>query len=82
MVREKVGLRPGNWTPDVLRHTYASNWYETYSQRGLAELQKLMGTSVEMLESHYIKRLPPKEAEAFWKIPPHANLIKTNQIAA
>ena len=81
-VREKVGLGPGNWTPDVLRHTYASNWYAAHSERGLNTLERLMGNSVEVLRKHYIKALAPKEAEAFWKILPPANLLKTNQLAA
>ena len=81
-VREKVGLGPGNWASDVLRHTYASNWYATHSERGLNTLERLMGNSVEVLRKHYIKALAPKEAEAFWKILPPANLLKTNQLAA
>ena len=81
-VRGKVGLGPGNWAPDVLRHTYASNWYATHSERGLNALERLMGNSVEVLRKHYIKALAPKEAEAYWEILPPADLIKTNQLAA
>ena len=81
-VREKVGLGPGNWTPDVLRHTYASNWYAAYSERGLNTLERLMGNSAEVLRKHYIKALAPKEADAYWEILPPLNLIKTNQLAA
>ena len=72
----------GNWAPDVLRHTYASNWYATHSERGLNALERLMGNSVEVLRKHYIKALAPKEAEAYWEILPPADLIKTNQLAA
>ena len=81
-VREKVGLGPGNWPPDVLRHTYASNWYAAYSERGLNTLELLMGNSAEVLRKHYIKALAPKEADAYWEILPPLNLIKTNQLAA
>ena len=75
-VREKVGLGPGNWTPDVLRHTYASNWYATHSERGLNALERLMGNSVEVLRKHYIKALAPKEAKAYWEILP--SIVENN----
>ncbi|MDC0307331.1 hypothetical protein OAL17_00060 [bacterium] len=77
-VREQVGLGLGNWTPDVLRHTYASNWYAAHSERGLNKLERLMGNSVEVLRKHYIKAIAPKEAEAYWEILPPASLLKTN----
>jgi integrase len=75
-VREKVGLGPGNWAPDVLRHTYASNWYATQSERGLNALERLMGNSVEVLRKHYIKALAPKEAVAYWEILP--SIVENN----
>jgi integrase len=75
-VREKVGLGPGNWAPDVLRHTYASNWYATHSERGLNALERLMGNSVEVLRKHYIKALAPKEAVAYWEILP--SIVENN----
>jgi integrase len=81
-VRMKVGLGPGNWASDVLRHTYASNWYATHPERGLNTLEQIMGTSVDILRKHYIKAIAPKEAEAYWEILPPANLIKTNHLAA
>ena len=82
-VREKVGLGPGNWASDVLRHTYASNWYATHSERGLNTLERLMGNSVEVLRKHYIKALAPKEAEAYWKIlPPNSLQKQKHNIAA
>ena len=77
-VREQVGLGLGNWTPDVFRHTYASNWYATHSERGLNKLERLMGNSVEVLRKHYIKAIAPKEAEAYWGILPPTSLLKTN----
>ena len=75
-VREKVGLGPGNWASDVLRHTYASNWYATHSGRGLNALERLMGNSVEVLRKHYIRAIAPKEAKAYWEILP--SIVENN----
>ena len=68
-IRKKVGLYD-SWKVDCVRHTYASNWLETYKSRGVNTLAELMGNSPEVIRRHYQRALPAGVANQYWKIKP------------
>ena len=68
-IREQVGLY-NRWSPDCIRHTYASNWLSLNKSRGINTLAELMGNSPEVIRRHYRKAILLNSAEAYWKILP------------
>jgi site-specific recombinase XerD len=65
------GVAPLRWTPDVMRHTFASHHYNRPG--GTAEATKReMGHSraSQQLFEHYQARVRPADAATFWKLAP------------
>jgi hypothetical protein len=60
------GTRP--WPKDVLRHCFGSYWLAVHKDR--AHLAELMGTSLEMIKTHYKRAIPQPVAKGFWKLAP------------
>jgi hypothetical protein len=58
------------WVKDVLRHCYGSYWLAVHKDR--AHLAELMGTSLDMIRSHYKRAIPETIAKDFWKLSPAA----------
>jgi integrase len=56
------------WVKDVLRHCYGSYWLAMHKDR--AHLAKLMGISLDMIESRYRRAIPETIAKEFWKLSP------------
>jgi integrase len=54
------------WPKDVLRHCYGSYWLAVHKDR--AHLAELMGTSLEMIKTHYKRAIPQPLAKGFWKL--------------
>jgi len=67
LVRERAGLKD-TWTPDVLRHTYASYHVARYERKDKTAL--MMGHSVKMLDKHYRRPLHRSDTTEFWSISP------------
>jgi hypothetical protein len=70
-VKEAAGFTFGEdnnnrWVKDVLRHCYGSYWLAIYKDR--AHLAELMGTSLDMIKSHYKRAIPEMVAKEFWKL--------------
>jgi integrase len=65
------GTRP--WPKDVLRHCYGSYWLAVHKDR--AHLAELMGTSLDMIKSHYRRAIPREVAEEFWKLTPAPEIL-------
>jgi integrase len=61
---------PKPWTPDVLRHSFASYWLAVHQNR--PKLAEQMGNSPEVIANHYRKPIPSKEAEGYWTLRPTA----------
>jgi integrase len=58
------------WVKDVLRHCYGSYWLAVHKDR--AHLAELMGTSLDMIKTHYKRAIPEAIAKEFWKLSPAA----------
>ena len=58
------------WVKDILRHCYGSYWLAVHKDR--AHLAELMGTSLDMIKSHYKRAIPETIAKDFWKLSPVA----------
>ena len=74
-VKEAAGFTFGEddgnrWIKDVLRHCYGSYWLAMNKDR--AHLAELMGTSLDMIKSHYKRAIPEDVAKEFWKLSPSA----------
>ncbi len=66
-LRRAAGFAPGQWVPDVCRHTFAS--YHAAYFRDLAALQIEMGhRSANLLLSRYLNLPQVKQAKAYWNI--------------
>lgn len=66
-LRKAAGL--GQWTQDVMRHSYASYWLAAHGDINRLTLQ--MGhESADMLWKHYHRAAKRKDAATFWKIAP------------
>lgn len=66
-LRRAAGFAPGQWVPDVCRHTFAS--YHAAYFRDLAALQIEMGhRSVNLLRSRYLNLPQVQQAKAYWSI--------------
>ncbi len=66
-LRRQAGF--SDWTPDVLRHTFASYHAKTY--RNLSELQLYMGhRDSELLRSRYVnlRGISKRDADRFWLV--------------
>ena len=57
-----------SWTPDALRHSFASYWLAVNQNR--AKLAEQMGNSEAVIGRHYRKPIAPKKAEAYWLVKP------------
>jgi len=65
--RKEAGLQEG-WTPDILRHTFASYHVAKHERKDKTAL--MMGSSVKMLDRHYRKPLHRSNVADFWSILP------------
>ena len=66
-IRIEAGL--GDWTQDVMRHSYASYWLAQHGDINRLTLD--MGhESSDMLWRHYHKASKRKDAERYWQICP------------
>jgi hypothetical protein len=70
-VKQAAGFTFGNdntnpWVKDVLRHCYGSYWLVINKDR--AHLAELMGTSLNMIKSHYKRAIPEEIAKEFWTL--------------
>ena len=64
-LRRAAGFAPGQWVPDVCRHTFAS--YHAARFHDLGALQLEMGhRSVELLRSRYLNLPQVNQAKAYW----------------
>ena len=64
-----VGVDKSNpWPTDVLRHCFGSYWLAVHKDR--AHLAELMGTSLDMIKTHYKRAIPEPLAKEFWKLSP------------
>ena len=59
-----------SWTPDVLRHSFASYWLAVHQNR--PKLAEQMGNSSEVISNHYRKPIPSKEADGYWVLRPRS----------
>ncbi len=65
-LRRAAGFAPGQWVPDVCRHTFAS--YHAAYFRDLGALQLEMGhRSTDLLRSRYLNLQQVEEAGCFWR---------------
>ena len=66
-LRRAAGFAPGQWVPDVCRHTFAS-YHAAYFQN-LGALQLEMGhRSANLLLSRYLNLPQVKQAKAYWNL--------------
>jgi integrase len=66
--KESLNLRL--WAQDTMRHTFATMHYAHF--RSAAETAAELGhsASLRMMQRHYLNRVTPSEAQAFWQIVP------------
>ena len=69
--RKAAGLKEG-WTPDILRHTFASYHAAKHEQKDKTAL--MMGSSVKMLDRHYRRPLHRSHVKEFWSIFPQEDI--------
>ena len=62
------------WTPDVLRHSYASYWLAIHQNK--PKLAELMGNTEAVITKHYQKPIPPSKAESYWTLRPSVAVPK------
>ena len=65
--RKEAGLKDA-WSPDSMRHTYASYHVGKYEQKDKTAI--MMGNSVKMLDRHYRRPLHRTDTTEFWNITP------------
>lgn len=64
-LRRAAGFAPGQWVPDVCRHTFAS--YHAARFRDLSALQLEMGhRSTDLLRTRYLNLPQVEEAKRYW----------------
>ena len=61
----KAGTKGERWPADCLRHTFASFWLQRHQDK--VRLAGLMGNNVAVIDRHYRRAIPAREAAAFWK---------------
>jgi len=64
------------WTPDSVRHTFASMWLPIYDSRN--KLAEIMGNSTEVIRRHYLRHLQPEDAAPYWEIRPQPEVKMEN----
>jgi integrase len=67
-VIEKAGI--STWTPDVMRHSFASYHLAAHGDANATALQLGHAGAPGVLFDHYRALAKPKDARAFWKIAP------------
>ena len=72
--RKEAGLKDG-WTPDILRHSFAS--YHVAKHEWKDKTALMMGSSVKMLDTHYRRPLHWSHVREFWRIPPDEDWRKS-----
>ena len=65
--RKAAGLKDA-WSPDVLRHAFASYHVAKYERKDKTAM--MMGNSVKMLGKHYRRPLHRSDTTEFWSIMP------------
>ena len=73
-LRKSFSRKHGKWTPDVLRHTYATFWLSKYENRN--KLAEQMGNSAEVIGKSYLSLATKADAEMFWKLTPIAPKVE------
>jgi len=83
-IREELGWNltrtPTNkkdWASDILRHSYGSYMLGICGDDKY-KVCALMGNSVPILNKHYRRAMPAKEAEPYWKILPEGSQSPTS----
>ncbi len=65
-LRRAAGFAPGQWVPDVCRHTFASYHAARFHDLGVLQLE--MGhRSVELLRSRYLNLPQVEQAKLYWE---------------
>ena len=72
-VRREAGLKD-TWSPDSMRHTFASYHAAKYERKDRTAL--MMGNSVKMLDRHYRRPLHRSDTTEFWNISAEALVTK------
>jgi integrase len=65
--RKEAGLKD-TWSPDAMRHTFASYHAARYDRKDKTAM--MMGNSVKMLDRHYRRPLHRSDTTDFWNITP------------
>jgi len=58
-----------------MRHTFATMHYAHFRSAAETAAELGHGTSLRMMQRHYLNRVTPAEAQAFWQIVPLAILL-------
>ncbi len=66
--RNEVSKTITRWTPDVLRHTYATFWLSKHNNR--AKLAELMGNTESIIGKHYLRHPNKVDTATFWSLVP------------
>ncbi len=72
-VVDKAGI--ATWTPDVMRHSFASYHLVAHGDANATALQLGHAGAPGVLFDHYRALAKPKDARAFWKIKPKAQKV-------
>ena len=66
--KESLNLRL--WAQDTMRHTFATMHYAHFRSAAETAAELGHGASLRMMQRHYLNRVTPAEAQAFWQIVP------------
>ena len=66
--KESLNLRL--WAQDTMRHTFATMHYAHFRSAAETAAELGHGASLRMKQRHYLNRVTPAEAQAFWHIVP------------
>lgn len=72
-VVDKAGI--ATWTPDVMRHSFASYHLAAHGDANSTALQLGHAGAPGILFDHYRALAKPKDARAFWRIKPKASKV-------
>lgn len=70
MLRDIIGKAGLAWSPDVMRHSFASYHLAEHEDAAKTAMQLGHSGNADVLFQHYRELVRPKDAAAFWKITP------------
>jgi integrase len=66
--QSKESLKLRLWAQDTMRHTFATMHYAHFRSAAETAAELGHGASLRMMQRHYLNRVTPAEAQAYWQL--------------